>query len=474
MKKQLTTALLFITIISFGQSAIFSFDWEAIKDNDELPQREALWMHDNLTSNELLEVVDLVSALSQPAVAQMLLSYFYLDGSFSRASIMPYMDSLKVRPPDGDGGRIRVAYLVSKLRKELIENEKSSKIYTAEFNDEILEIPEFNKIDINNKIELSFDFQPALVVLEILSEPDINYQNIMSKLNIPQFDELVQHRSQSFYYTPISIERLATCLEIAASTKPLDKLYKYMNPYGLLNLTDVKRNFKQYKEQIIDLTDHEKSISNYINASISPLLPSGAEFSRKVSFYFIDGADGWATANVVALDLNYFKNDYKKLLRLLVHETYHGGQNSVSIIDTTIYEENVEWFVVVLDYLFAEGTATFVAPPVEKTKSEKEDAIYKGIQILEEIYSNTIINYDISATKKLVNKGIANSGPFYWLGAEMSSVILIENGKKELVSLIPFGGIAFFQSYMEAIKKSNTTKNMFSKSFTDYIQNLQR
>ena len=104
MRKYLTAALLFATIISFSQATKFAFDWETIKDNDNLSQREALWMHDNLTSNELIEVVDHVSALSQPAVAQMLVSHFYLDGSYSRLLLKPYMDSLKVRPPDGDAG----------------------------------------------------------------------------------------------------------------------------------------------------------------------------------------------------------------------------------------------------------------------------------------------------------------------------------------------------------------------------------
>ena len=57
-----------------------------------------------------------------------------------------------------------------------------------------------------------------------------------------QFDQLIKHRHASFYPNPLNKERLATCLEIAASTKPLDQLYKYMNPVGLLYFTDIKTN----------------------------------------------------------------------------------------------------------------------------------------------------------------------------------------------------------------------------------------
>ena len=157
----------------------------------------------------------------------------------------------------------------------------------------------------------------------------------------------------------------------------------------------------------------------------------------------------------------------------MVHETYHGGQNAVSINDSTKHEENVQLFIDILDYLFVEGTATYVAPPIKKTDLEKEDAINNGIQILEEIYSNTIINYDIAKTSQLINKGIENSGPLYWLGAEMSSMIVKEKGKVELASILPLGGIAFLKSYMSAVKTSKITKNMFSKSFTNYLQDLK-
>ena len=473
MKKHLTIALFFMTIISYGQTTKFLFDWEAIKSNNNLPQREAAWLNKNLTADELEEVIELVSALSQPATSQMLVSHFYLDASFSRASIKPYIDSLKVRPPDGDAGIIRVAYLVSNLRKKLIENGKSNKIYTAEFSGNILEVPEVNKDNINRNITLSFDYQPAQVILDILSDPNINYHEILSKLDLPQFDELVQHRSQSFYYTTISKERLATCLEIAASTKPLDELYKYMNPAGLLNFTDVKTNLNQYKEQLTTISDNEQLLFNYINASIAQYLPSDLIFSREISFFFISGADGWATTNAIAVDLNYMKNDYGKLLALLLHETYHGGQKVVSIKDSTEREENIQWFITGLDYLFTEGTATYVAPPLEKTKLDKEAAIKRGVHLIQEIYNNTQADFDVDTIITFINEGVAGAGPFYWLGAEMSRIIVDELGKEKFASIIPYGGITFLKSYMSAVKTSKITKNMFSKSFTNYLQNLK-
>lgn len=472
MKKILTAALLLTTIISFGQQTNFSFDWERIRENDDLPQREALWMHTNLTSNEIKDVIGLVSALSQPAAAQMLVSYFYLDGDFSKRSSKPYLDSLKLRPPDGDAGIIRVAYLVSKHRKKIIENGRSNKVYTDEFNEEKLDVPVANEDPLNKDIELSFDYEPVQTLLDILSEPNISYNEILTKIDLPQFDELVQHRSQSFYYSPTNKERLATCLEIAASTKPLDELYKYMNPNGLLNFTDVKTNLNRYKQQLTDIANNEHDIFNYINASITPYLPSSTKFNRKVSFFYMNGADGWATTNLIAVDLNYFKNDYNKLLSLLVHETYHGGQNVVAINDSTEHAENVQYLIFGLDYLFAEGTATYVSPPLKKTKSEKKAAVERGVQLVEEIFNNTQTNFSVDTITALINEGVSNSGPFYWLGEEMSRIIIDELGLEEFTSIIPYQGISFMKGYLRAVKKSNLNSNMYSTSFTDYIQNL--
>lgn len=473
MKKIVTSLLLFLTCTSFCQTTKFSFNWQTIKNDDNLPQRESKWIHDNLSDNEINEVINLVMALTHPSASQMLVSYFYLDGSFSNARIESYIDSFKVRPPDGDAGIIRVAYLVSKLRKDLVDKGKSNKIYTHEFSGKPFETLEYVKTDINKNIELSFDFQPVQVILDILSEPDISYQEILSKISIFQFDELFHHRSQSFYYAPTNKERLVTCLEIAASTKPLDKLYKYMIPKGLLNFSEVHNNLEQYKKLIKELSKHETQISNFINASISPYLPTKSSFKRNVSFFFMNGADGWATSKVTAVDLNYFKNDYEKLLRLLVHESYHGGQKSVSVYDSTEHENNIQLFLDAIDYLFMEGTATYVAPPAVKTEVEREEAIGKGIQILEEIYTNTIVNYDAVKTRQLINKGVEGGGPFYWLGAEISGIIEKESGKEALASIIPYNGATFMKSYLTAVQKSKTNKSMFSNSIVEFIQNLK-
>lgn len=474
MKSTILSLLLILATTAFSQTKTNLFDWEALKTNDAIPQREALWLETNLPGSELDEVISLVSALSQPAASQLLVSYFYLDGSYKKKSVKPYLDSLSVRPPDGEAGIVRVAYLVSKLRKERIEVQNSvsySKYYASQFSGTALELPGYEKQDINKNIQLSFDYQPAQVILDILSRPDVSYREILEETDLHQFNELIEHRNQSFYDTPLTREKLAACLRIASSTSPIDILYRYTNPDGLLYFTDVKTYLDDYKRLLSTMSDNEQNIFDYINASISPLLPHNTAFTRKVSFFFINDADGWASGDVTALDLNYFKDRYDKLLSLLVHETYHTGQNAIGRNHTTTREENVQVFVDVLNYIFREGTASYVAPPTVKTKEEVLLSVKEGIQLIEDVYANTITDYDAMKAKEATNKGVSGAGPFYWLGAEMSRVIVDELGKERLAVIIPDGGAVFFKTYFEAVTISQKTKNMFSDTVTTYILN---
>ena len=269
---------------TFEQANASTITWNSLSKSKTV-EKEISWLNNNLTNEELNEVITLVSALSQPEASQLMVSHFYLDGSAQHKSIKPYLERLAMRPPSGNAGIIKVAYLAAKLHQSLIKLKQSNKYYVAQFSRSNFELPEYNGNDVNKKIRLSFDYQPAQVVLDILSTSDISYKEIITKISLRQFNELIRHRNQSFYPTPLTKEKLATCLQIASSTKPIDKLYRYINPYGLLNFTDVKQNLARYKQQINILKANETDMSDYINTQVSPYLPIKTQFSRRVSFF---------------------------------------------------------------------------------------------------------------------------------------------------------------------------------------------
>jgi Putative zinc dependent peptidase (DUF5700) len=104
---------------------------------------------------------------------------------------------------------------------------------------------------------------------------------------------------------------------------------------------------------------------------------------------------------------------------------------------------------------------------------EKEAEIKKGISLFEEIYLNVIVKFNGEKAEELANVGFASGGPFYWLGGEMTKVIVDNSGKEKLASIIPYGGITFFKTYLDAVKKSKNEKNMFSRELSNYILNIK-
>ncbi len=452
----------------------FNFDWDKIKSDKKLFNADATWLHDSLTKPEIDEVFKLVTNLSQPAMAQMLVSYFYLDASYERKSMKPYIDLFTVRPPDGDLGVIRVAYLAAKLRKEQDKiRKKNSTFYMPNFTGSSFKLPLKTGGKINKNIDLSFDYSPAKIIMNILATPNITYEEILKRIDLHQFDALYDHHNQSFYTNPLNKERMAICLEKAASNKPIDELYKYINPSGLLHFTDVKNNLSQYETQIKTLIKNETEIFDYIKATISEFLPSNTKFQRKVSFFFINDSDGWGSGDVTAIDLNYYKDNYAMLIPVLAHETYHSGQNAVALKDATKRDENVQNFVETVNYLFLEGTASYIVPPTIKTKTEYDVAVTKGASIFEDVYKNTIVKFDAQKAQDLSDQGIAGGGPFYWLGAEMSKTIVEGLGKEKLASIIPNQGITFFKTYFEAIKKIGDSKSLFSSQIENYMLSVK-
>lgn len=453
------------------EKQISNWDWNQVENKPEVNKQELKWLLDSLNKNDRENILQLVLSLSHPAVSQLLPYQFYLDGSFRRNKIKPYIDSLSIRPPNNEAGIVHICYLTSKIRKELLGLQSINTHYIQEFTGNPLNLQPIKVLP--NKIKLSFEYTPAQTILEILGTPNISYENILQKINTKEFNALYKHHSQSFYTAPLNKERMALCLERAASTQPLDVLYKYINPFGLLNFTDVQGNIKQYEKLIIDLKANEQLIFDHIKSKILPYLPDTTMFTRNVSLFLISDSDGWGSSGITAIDINYYKDRYDLLLPLLMHETYHSGQEAVAIKEPDYKVESEKQLVDILNYLFLEGTATYAAPPAVKTDEEYQKAVSKGVELMEKIYQNISTSYKGIEVQQLADKGIAGGGPFYWLGAELAKTIENVFGKKHLASIIPYGGLYFMNTYFKATEKSKKVKNLFSNEFKKYIRTLK-
>ena len=132
------------------------------------------------------------------------------------------------------------------------------------------------------------------------------------------------------------------------------------------------------------LRTNEPLIVAHVLDAIAPYVTQGTRLNRRVSLFFGDGADGWTTRDVAAIDLEFFKDDVDRLLTLLTHETYHAAQGAAQMADSTI-DIGVPGDSLLrqaLDVIYREGTASFVAPPSHQSAIAFAASITEGARLL--------------------------------------------------------------------------------------------
>jgi hypothetical protein len=448
-----------------AQQAPPASTWAQLEAAPGASPTQVAWLRQHVGAAEREELAALVGALSAPAAAQLMASYLHADGSvlvpFTGARAMA--DSLAQRPPEGNAGRLHVAYLAARLRASTLAGWSTLGVFAADFR-RPSDAPAAQTVrpaahvaagpavarPAGVTVALRFDFAPAESLLAIVGTPDIAPAEVMRRLDTPAFATLLAHRSQSFYRLPWTRESMALHLSRAASTLPVDRLYAYANPTGLLHYGDVRRHLPRYRALIAAMRAGERALLREVEAGLVPFLPAGTRMDRTVAVYFGDGADGWASGGVAAVDLEWFKDDWPRLRATLVHEAFHAAQSMVrrpaprtADADSLLREA--------FEKLFREGTANYVAPARATTAAERAAGARAGAALLDSLVAATGPGGDPARARALVDRGVSGAGPFYLLGQAMSAAIVEAFGASALAATLPDGGIAFARRYRDAV-----------------------
>lgn len=453
------------------------WSWDQLQAQPGVSAAEVEWLRENVPAAQARELLSLVSRLSGPEDVQLLPAYYYLDGSsaFYRRS----MDTLALRPPSGTAGTVRVAYLAARLRKGILDGYRARGNYPVDFRRQ--PVPRFGARPARRAprsgaaLNLAFDLAPAETLLAIVSTPDVTVDEAMRRTSTPAFDALRRHRSQGFYPVALTRERLARNLALAASTRPVDRLYAYAQPLGLLHYAELREHAADYRALLDSLRAHEQALVSVIADSLAPYLPPGAPVSRTVSFYIADGADGWASQGVYAVDLEYVKDDYAGLLGTMLHETFHAVQRAARerrpSAPPPARTAADSLFAGALSQLWLEGTANFVAPATARTPAQRDSAAREGALLLDELYGATYGVLDRARAREIVGRGTSGGGPFYWLGAAMSETIVRRRGRQALAELLGASEVEFFEAYLRAAGRQ---EGWFSPRVAAAVRRLPR
>ena len=324
------------------------------------------------------------------------------------------------------------------------------------------------------RIALTLDFAPAETLLAIVTSPDVHYEEALKRISTPAFDALIGHHSQAFYPIPLSREQLALDLMHAASTQPLDGLYRWARPNGFYHFADVRLNAARYRTLFDELRRHEVEMARYTSASLAPYVPAGTELDRGVSFYFNDLSDGWGSGNVSAVPIEYYKDDFPRMFNTMVHETFHAAQGAVQASSPrparTLATPADSALAAAARQLLIEGTANFIAPAVARSPASADSMSRVGAALLNELATMRTGTWDARRAQEILNQGVSSAGPFYWLGAAMSRALVARDGPAAIGRAFQSDGLELMRVYVTPTQGSTNT--MLSPAVVTWVRAL--
>jgi len=403
------------------------------------------WLESHVPLAEARRLARLALRLSEPEAATLMAAYPHLDGSV-RAFAPEDLARIAERPPEGEAGVVHVLHTVAFTRHALTERREARApgVFRNDFRGGAVRLPSPRAAP--DGVRLALDFSPARRLLALVRRGEQDPGKIRAALEGPEFDALLKHRSQGFYSQALTWEMLSTNLALAGGDDPVAALYREANPGAFYDFGDVRRHLESYQSLLAALETGKSALAAEVAARIEPALPPGARLERRVSFFFAAGADGWASDGVAAVDLEYYKDDVDRLLRLLTHETYHAAQVALGPAEpegeTSAGED-------ALEVLFAEGTATWLAPPKELDETARAEQVVAARGLLAEIADAQSAG-DPDRASRALREGTAGAGPFYWLGAAMADAIARTDGAAGVGATLPGGHAAFVAAYRSA------------------------
>ena len=294
--------------------------------------------------------------------------------------------------------------------------------------------------DVPARWHLDIDVEGIRAVLDFFDAPQPDADATTAIARMPAFVEMMRHRRELGYVPEplIDEEGLAWCLVHAASSDPLDELWKWLHPQNLFDLSDLYAHRAEYR-RLVDRLVQGDGLAAQILGHIAPYAPPDAVFEDRLSFAVGWGIRGWATQTTGGMNIEHAKDDFELMLPTLVHETFHRLQATTARANPEVEEVGFDRVTSypfespedrrlyrALCYVMLEGSATYVASP-DPLETWAEDA-RAGLQLLERIREIGSSEDQDDKGDELLNEGLRSNGPFYGFGALLSHA-LVEDGR---------------------------------------------
>lgn len=358
----------------------------------------------------------------------------------------------------------------------------------------ITDMNEYNLYFENNDLDLSDDYKAypddwnlkidlkvLAETLEFLKLDKVNKDKAKKIANLDGNQEMLKHRKNLGYLPePITdTDDLAELLVWAASNRPEDIIWKWLNPLNIFELADIYNNLSAFENLFKEIESNSEILCNKILAEIHKYINFDLNFNETFSLTIGFAIRGWATDNKFGVNIENIKDNYKKLIATIGHELFHRLQTIIcatnnqpqkfsEIVSGDFTDERDNKFYTVLSYIMLEGTGEFITDHfLEFGQAGLEEDAIKGFELLEKIFEVIYIKGDLEKADKLLAKGLKSNGIFYSLGKYLTKLLVTSKGEDYLGRILKKGVASFFVEGLEV------TDNMKNNKLILKIKNLK-
>jgi hypothetical protein len=367
--------------------------------------------------------------------------------------------------PTSEAGRLEAALCLARQRKiNLTALKQINPKYILTFRDKSL--PDFldqiqseapAKSRIPDGLKLTLDVSALTGFFAALENGEVSPDEAAALSAIPSNHYMLQHRRNLGYVPePLpDIESLAEMILVAGSTDPLDRLWCWINPQNAFGYADLVLNAGDYLQFMSEFETHKEHLAELVLIQIGSYIPG--ELRSEVHFAFTVGwaIQGWATPEMVGLNIEQTKNDWNRLFGTLVEETYHRlqlelcptptGKPAKKFSDlTTVDTGDVSYDCLyeIITYTVLEGAANLVRG--QFMESDLPDKAPAGTELMARFVQQVIDQGKVEKSDTFISEGLKGNGPLYGLGWKLSSLIADRDGKRAIGEYQNKGPVHFF------------------------------
>ncbi len=375
---------------------------------------------------------------------------------------LPDPDSIPV-PTDRAGLNKAAACLERQRESNLAALKEFNPGYTLEFKGESPH-RSLERIGLTDEtigsvkgLSLVLDYSALTGFFDALEDGEILESEAGALAALPSNQAMLQHR-KNLGYVPEPLPdtgSLAKMIRMAGSPDPLDRLWIWLNPQNAFGYADLVQNKDEYLRFLSELKEYEGDITAAALGKIGGYVPP--DMQSEVHFAFTVGwaIRGWATPDMVGLNIEQPKDDWDHMLGTLIEETYHrlqielcpaaGGGTATDFSDLTSVDtgdERYDALYAMITYSMLEGVANLVRGPF--ASDDLPGKVEPGSELMSRFVDEVIEQWGVEDVDAFISEGLRNNGPLYGLGWKLASLIEEKSGKQAVVKYQGMGAVPFF------------------------------